>query len=576
VTVCAVIVLAATAVVAPYFSLGYYLGHDIEFHVSLWFATARQWGEGVAYARWAGQVANGYGDPALLFYPPLSRILGGALVACLPSRVALGAFGWLGILLGGFSFFCLCREFFDDRSSLAAAFAYAINPYILADLYIRCAFAEFLAAALFPLFILTVLRLGGNGKRSVALLALMIALLWLTSIPGAVIANYIAALVVLALAWVRKSKSILGLFLLAEVLGAGLAAFYLFPAWYQQGWIHHEYITGMDPLGSFLLWSNLYVSATPRFAGILNTGFFWQFLVGGTAWLYASKFHLERRDVSTALATVAVVSMLMTLPVSVIVWICAPFLSYVQFPWRWLFPFNLAVSFFLGAALSENEKRSWFGAAACAYSLLLIFSFAAIRVRVLNWQEFAAPFESGAEYGVLQSDEDILVAGDYVPIAVPMPERDYAMAPAWAHASRLELLDQGEKDRQSPLSGGMLSESAKHTAISVQSWETESRVFTVDSPQPARVQVRLFYYPGWHVSVNGSEVEPVEVDRHGVVVVRVPSGHSLVRVEFKRTPSEIWGMIISGMILIFVAFLFFARPGAYARLPRLAARGWRR
>ena len=215
--VCALILLASTAVIASFFSVGYYPSTDVPFHVGFWFEVVRQWHEGIAYARWAGQSMYGYGNPTLIFYPPLSRILGGVLVACLPSRMALGAYGWLGLVLGGFGSFRLCREIFDDRSSLVAAFAYVINPYCLAVLYIRGALSEFLAAALFPWFILAVYRVDEKGKRSVAVLGLLIALLWLTNVPAGVIANYTAAIIVLVLAWVRRSKALLGLLLLAEI-----------------------------------------------------------------------------------------------------------------------------------------------------------------------------------------------------------------------------------------------------------------------------------------------------------------------------------------------------------------------
>ena len=294
--ICLLILLTATAVVAPLVFYGYYPGDDVEFHTSLWFETVRQWQEGVPYARWAGQATFGYGNPAMVFYPPLSRILGGALLACLPSRTVLAIYGWLGLVLGGFSFFYLAREFLDDRSSLVGAFAYIINPYNLGVLYIRCAFSEFLAAALFPLFVLAVLRLGAKGKRSIALLALWVAVFWLTNIPGAIIANYLAALMVLVLALVRKSISLLGRFVVAEVLGTGLAAFYLLPARIERPLIDVGQIFAWNPLASFLLAGGWY-KRTAWLDIMLNVGFVWVVLVGAAAWFYASKFRSERRDV---------------------------------------------------------------------------------------------------------------------------------------------------------------------------------------------------------------------------------------------------------------------------------------
>ena len=557
--ICALVLLTATAVVAPYISVGYPHGDDLYDHVFRWFETARQWHEGVPYARWAGQTAYGYGSAALLFHPPLSRFLGGALVALLPSRMALGAFEWLGLVVGGFSFFYLCREFFDDRSSLAGAFAYIINPYNLAVLYMRSALAEFLAAVLFPLFILAVWRLGERGKRGVALLAFWIAVLWLTSPPAGVIANYLAALMVVALTLARRSKSLLGRFLVAEILGAGLAAIYLLPAWYQQRWISSDFFLEWKPLtfSSFLFAGEWYRSPFRSLGGWLDTGFLWQIFVGCLAWLYTRKFRCQRRDVSVTLAAVLVVSGLMCLPVSKVIWKHAPFVfSYVQWPGRWLFAVNLAVAFFIAAAVSQNQRRAWPGVAACAYSLLLILSCSAVRTHAQDWAELAAPFQSGAR---------IQGASEWLPKGLK-DLLEVTLRAAWSGSPRVAFLDRGEPPRSSSPSPATPPACDELAAISIQSWRTQSRVFTVESPKPARLRVRLLYFPGWHLLVNGAEVKNVEVDANGAVVVRVPSGHSQVQLVFKNTPDETWGMIISGVVAMLVAGLLLASADGQGRL----------
>ncbi len=538
------LLLISTAVVAPFISVGYSLGDDVAFHLGTWFEMGRQWREGIAYARWAGQELYGYGNPVLIFYPPLCRILGGALVVCLPSRMALGAYAWIVLLLGGFSFFYLCRTFFDDRSSLVAAFAYVINPYNLVVLYIRCALPEFLGAALFPLLILAVLHLGEKGKRGVAVLTLFIALLWLTNVPAGVIANYTTAIIVVVLALVRRSKSLLGPFMLAEILGAGLAAFYLLPAWRQQPWINLVDLSPANPADACLLSGQWYEHSIHSLDVVLTAGFLWQVTVGAFAWFQARRFLAQERDIFVALIIVLAVSTFMCVPVSFLVWKYAPFLHYVQFPWRWLFPLNLSVTFFIAAALSHTERHSWLAVAACGCSFLIILSCFTVRKRVVDWKEFAVFTQSGGK---------VLGAWTYAPRAVGELPED--RPPAWLPSPRFAVLDGSGPDRPSLPIEATPGVSANQTTFAVQSWQTESRVFTVDSPQPARVRVRLFYYPGWHVSVNGNEVKDVERDAHDAIVLRVPSGHSRVQLEFKRTPDETWGIIISCLVAILAVTL---------------------
>ena len=490
----------------------------------------------------------------MVFYPPLSRILGAALAACLPSRMVLATYAWLGLVLGGFSFFYMAREFMDDRSSLVGAFAYIINPYNLEVVYIRCAFAEFLAAALFPLFVLAVLRLSVKEKRSVAILALWIAVLWLTNIPAAIIANYLAALMVLALALVRKPKSLLASFVAAEVLGVGLAAFYLLPARVEQPLIDVGQIFTWNPLTNFLLTGGWYKD-TSWLHVMLNAGFLWVVVVGAVAWLSARKFWTERRDIHIALGAVLGCSTLMCISLSRLLWKYAPFLQYVQFPWRWLFPLNFAAAFFIAAAVIQLKRHSWLAVVACGCSLLIILSSFTVRKRVLNWEELAAPLLSGAP---------IEGAGDYVPRAAGY-DAD-AGVPPWLPAPRFVILDHAEGDQQALSTRQALAGSTNLPDISIQSWKTESRVFRVNSSEPVRVRVRLFYFPGWHVLVNGTEVENVERDAHDAVVVQVPSGRTRVQLEFKRTRDQTWGVIISFLVAILVVALSLPQVHRQQRL----------
>jgi hypothetical protein len=343
------------------------------------------------------------------------------------------------------------------------------------------------------------------------------------------------------------------------MLGAGLAAIYLLPAWYQQRWINSDFFLEWKPLtfSSFLLTGQWYRNPFRLLVGWLDTGFLWQILVGILAWVYARKFRSQRREVSFALGANLVVSALMCLPASKVIWKHAPFVfSYVQWPGRWLFGTNLAVGFFIAAAVSQDRRTALPAVAACTYSLLLIISCSAVRTHVQDWAELAAPFQSGAR---------IQGATEWLPRTLNnVPEA--TLLAAWSGSPPVAFLDGGEPPRTSSPSPATSSARDEPSAISIQSWRTEVRVSTVQSPRPARLRVRLLFFPGWHLLVDGTELENVEVDSHGAVVVRVPSGHSQVQLLFKSTPDETLGTIVSGVVAVLVAGLALTKAASQGRL----------
>src|SRR5215469_10875778 len=169
----------ATAIVAPMFFLGNISGHDLLFHVASWLDVAGQWRQGVAFPRWAEWANWGFGEPRFIFYPPISWIFGAALGSILPWRTVPGAFVWITLYLGGLAMWRLAREYLPDSQAIAAAVIFMVNPYQLVVVYYRSDFAELFAGALFPFFILGILRIVRGTKKqewtNVCLLATVFA-----------------------------------------------------------------------------------------------------------------------------------------------------------------------------------------------------------------------------------------------------------------------------------------------------------------------------------------------------------------------------------------------------------------
>src|SRR3989454_12137572 len=139
------------------------------------------------------------GRRRFFFSPPLSWMLGAALGLVAGWKLAAGSFVVAAQTLAGVSMFALARRTLARRAALFAAFAYAANPYTLLVVYLRSDFAEELAAAIFPLLLLTLSDLAEAGEsraaaRHAGRFALVFAAIWLCNAPAGVLASYSAAL----------------------------------------------------------------------------------------------------------------------------------------------------------------------------------------------------------------------------------------------------------------------------------------------------------------------------------------------------------------------------------------------
>ena len=87
-------------------------------------------------------------------------------------------------IAGGLTMFALARQWMSEPGALLASIVYTYLPFHIATIYVRGAFAEAFAWALFPLALLVVSRQSTvNSRQIFAFLFLTFALLFLTQ-PG--------------------------------------------------------------------------------------------------------------------------------------------------------------------------------------------------------------------------------------------------------------------------------------------------------------------------------------------------------------------------------------------------------
>ena len=509
---------AALAVEVPFLFRGTPSGHDVEFHLYTWLEVLSQWKQGVLYPHWAALAHFGYGEPRFIFYPPASWTLGAALAAIFPLRFANCIYIWLALAAAGVSMFLLAREWLDSRDATFAAVLYTVNPYHLAIVYWRSAFAELLASSLVPLLLLVLLRDDERRVRTAIFLAFLLATAWFINAPAAVMIHYSLALMVVVLAWRQRSFRLPIITAAAVALGAALAAFYLLPAIYEQRWINiaQSISPGARPLDNFL-----FVHTDDADHDTFNRVISWiacaEIFVTLLAAFFARSWRTRNRELWLLLVVWASACSIMMVSITNPLWDILPKLRFMQFPWRWLL--CLSVPFALLVAIGV---RRWNARIALYLATLCVLAFV--------WHHFQPPWwDTVAD---LREMQDNIVTGagyegtdEYTPVGADPAAVDKA-------ARRATV------------------EGPAHASIQIQEWNAERKVIMAQMSAPDALALKLFNYPAWRVQVNGRQVQPGAREATGQMLVPVEAGKNRVQITFIRTWDRTLGVWISVLALL--------------------------
>ena len=520
-----VIIAAAFAVIAPFFFLGVPSGHDFEFHLNSWAEVLSQWKQGILFPRWAALAHYGYGEPRFIFYPPISWLVGAALAALLPWALVPGAFCWIALTLSGCSMFILARRWLGRADATFAAALYVVNPYHIVDVYWRSAYAELLTAALLPFLFLLVLRL--DDRKWIIPLGLVVAGACLTDVPGALMLNYSAGLLLVVLALSRRWPRILLYGGLAIFIGMVLSAFFLLPAIYEQRWINIAQVLSdnVRPRDNFLFAHTADVGHN-QFNRLIS------FLVLGQVGALALTAFRWRRwaqklpRIWWLLAAWACACVLLFFPFTLPAWDYLPKLRYLQFPWRWLLCLNVAL-----ALLVTVAWRRWWPRALVYGSMLAVLLLAGLRPQTLWWD----------------SAKDVRDVVNVIPDSSGYEGTD-EYTPLRADAYNIS--------QNAPLAAFRGRGSAT-TRIS--RWAPESRIFRANTASAGVLVLQLFNYPAWHVEVNGHTVITGTEESTGQMVVPVESGENRVDIAFTRTPDRLLGSLISAIAAVALLVIVWFR-----------------
>ncbi|MBW4043732.1 MAG: hypothetical protein HIU87_01895 [Acidobacteria bacterium] len=524
--------LCVLVTVLPLAWRGASCGHDFDFHLQSWLEAAQAWRHGVFYPHWMASANYGAGEPRFVFYPPLTWMLGALLGTVLPWTWTPLAFTLVALAGCVAAFYTMACEWMTHDAAAVAACLYLVNPYLLFVAYERTAYGELVSAAWMPLLVLFALR-----QRPAAVpLALVVAALWLTNAPSAVMGCYLLAVIVAVAAIRERSLRLVLRAAWGVVLGLGMAAVYVWPALYEQRWVEiaRAVAPGMRIEDSFLFG----YTGAPFHDQVLRTASWIAVALLGSALAGVLLARDKRRGLWLPMTAAAALAALLLFPWSGVIWRTMPEMKFLQFPWRWLLVMGMAAAALAGLALrGQFQEAATRGAIRTrAVTILTVTVLMTLLASHFFWQFCDDEDNVRAQRATLQA-EGFQGSDEYTPSGAKNAE----IAQQTPLVRVLRRADAGEASSVDPENPDWKPDVENTIAAAVQTRVkgAERMSFTIDSPQPGFAVLRLLEYPAWQVRRNGQTVSARPHREDGLMTIPIAAGRSQITVHYAAT-DDMW------------------------------------
>lgn len=524
------LVLLAILPLGSLFHQGLPLTHDGQDHVARIANFYQSLTEGIIVPRWGGNLNWGYGHPILMFLYPASSYFASAfhfLGLSLVDSVKL-VFGVSYILSGVFMYLWI-REYLGKYAGIIAAALYLYAPYRFVDLYVRGAIGEHVAFMFPPLVCYFFLKLSKKytylsfigASISIGLLALSHNALLIMFLPFMLFyACYLAFIS-------KKRISLMSWYILSFLLGFGLSAFFVVPAFLEGKYTLRDIVTGGEALKRFVDFKDLFYGAW-SFGGTgllsVQVGIVQWIIVLVSIYLAFFLYKKKNKDFPLVLFTLIYFlgSIFIMLPQSEFIWKTVTTLQKFQFPWRFLSVSVFSTAILGGFVILLIKKEQYKKMLVLAVVLILITStFTYWHPK--GYLDKSEEFFTSVYHGTTDTGES---------------------APIWS----VRFMEKTPKNSMEVIQGDASIREIKR--------KSTLHVYEIDSKYSSRIVESTLYFPGWNIYVNGKKYEGIQFQDpnfRGLMTFYVNNGKSRVEVRFEdtkiRTISNVVS-VLSVMLLI--------------------------
>jgi hypothetical protein len=549
-----IVIVIAQLVILPFFNPGFFSFHD-DTQVQRVFEMNQSLSNGHFPVRWVSALGYGYGYPIFNFYAPFAYYVGGIFNTIVDSLIATKIMMIVGILLSGLSMYLLVKSMFGVRAAYLSGILYLFAPYHAVDIYVRGDVAEFYATAFIPLVFFSMLRLTKQVNGINFLFAsISYSLLILSHNLTAMMVTPFLILFVISLSILKKSGKIhlLSILFSSLLLGIGVAAFYILPVFAEMKYTNVLSVIGGGShfadhfICPYQLWSSPwgYLGSVKGCSDgmLFQLGKIHIVLSAAAILSFSIVLWREKKKKLDQLFIVGfsgiglLLSIFLTLRISEFIWQNIPFMSFFQFPWRFLIMATFFSSLLGGSVLwFMNKKVSTKKAPIMSMLTVILILLTAIYYgKYFHPQSFKDVTVDDYTNELMLKYTTSKISDEYMPRGFIKPH------------SKDEIVT-----TQFDLTQGTGS-----TFLSLD--KTQRKIITIQSKDENKLLAKIAPFPSWKAFIDGENVA-LESTSKGYLLV-IPPGNHTVEFKFISTSSQLLGNTISlASILILITGIIY-RP----------------
>lgn len=549
------VLFLSVPIIRPLFSVGFFPMHD-DTQVARVYEMGKALQDGMFPVRWVNDLGYGFGYPIFTFYAPLAYYVGGFINVfgtdpLLATKIMMG----IGMVLAGIFMYLFCNEVFGKEAGVIGGLFYTFATYHAVDLYVRGDIAELFAYAFVPLAAYGMLL----SSRKKNLMSVFVGSL---GFAGVIISHnltafmtspflFLFACILAVLSW-RSKHSVKQLLFAFYPLAGGIlfAAFYWLPVFSEMKYTNvlSQIGGGADFRNHFVCLSQLWYSPWGYGGSVAGCTDGLSFMIGklhiiAVAISILVAIFLFKNKKSTAWWMAGglvgfIFSIFLMTSFSKNVWEAFSFMSFLQYPWRYLLLASFFSSFLAAGMIGIVSGKFVKLGSVCVLVVILLFLQSKFFVPQKILGVTSANYVSPSIIRWTTSR----ISDEYMPknFQKPILQSNIPVASFTAF--------HGEK--------GLL--------FVVQD-KTQKKEVVVDSQTPAQVEAYIAYFPAWKMFVDGVAL-PYSVEKDGLSVLVGPGRHT-VTAEYRSTSVETVGnwITLTSVLLLVLGIIYERSKQAYGK-----------